>query len=128
MENYICIVDDDGPVRESLRMLLEREGFSVRCFSSSAMFLSQAKPDECECLLLDEVMPGLSGLQLLEILRARHNVPPTIIITGGSDSSLPKRARKAGALAVLHKPLIAAELLGWMKLAATKSVPSSLTH
>jgi FixJ family two-component response regulator len=117
----VSIVDDDGGVRESLRMLLERHGLTVRCYANAQIFLGQADLGESDCLLVDQIMPGLSGLALLETLRKRGIGIPAIFVTGDSDPLLPERAKKAGALAVLHKPVANSELLGWIELALVPS-------
>jgi FixJ family two-component response regulator len=64
-------------------------------------------------------MPDMSGIELIELLRSRKITTPAIIVTGGSDPLLPARAKKAGVMAVLHKPVAGLELLGWIDLAFT---------
>jgi len=122
-KRIVCVVDDDGGVRESLRMLLERHGLTVRCYANAQILLGQQNLKECGCLLIDQLMPGLSGLGLLEALRNRGVDIPAIFVTGDSDPLLPQRARKAGAMAVLHKPIANAELLGWIELAFARFRP-----
>jgi FixJ family two-component response regulator len=100
----ICIVDDDGAVRESLQLLFERQGWTVFCYPSAEIFLSRIHRVDCACLILDQLLPGLTGLKLLEMLRGRGLVVPTVMLTGDSDPALPRKAREAGALSVLHKP------------------------
>ncbi|HWA88781.1 MAG TPA: response regulator [Rhizomicrobium sp.] len=116
-QRIVCVVDDDGGVRESLRMLLERHGLTVRCYANAQIFLGQENLAECGCVLIDQLMPGMNGVALLEALRSRRVQAPAIFITGDSDPQLPGRARRAGAMAVLHKPIVNAELLGWIELA-----------
>lgn len=104
-------------------MLLERHGLTVRCYANAQILLGQQNLKECGCLLIDQLMPGLSGLDLLNVLRSRGLDIPAIFVTGDSDPLLPDRARKAGAMAVLHKPVVNAELLGWVELALARSRP-----
>ncbi len=122
-KRIVSIVDDDGGVRESLRMLLERHDLTVRCYANAQIFLGQADLRECDCLLVDQLMPGLTGLGLLGALRSRSVRIPAILVTGDSDPLLPERARKAGAMAVLHKPVANAELMGWVGLALARPTP-----
>jgi two-component system response regulator FixJ len=110
-------VDDDGPVREALRMLLSRQGMQVACYASAEIFLSQAKLADVGCLVLDQKMPRTSGLVLLEQLRARGLTVPVIMMTGDSDPTLARRAEKAGALVLLHKPFDNENLLAWIRRA-----------
>jgi FixJ family two-component response regulator len=56
-------------------------------------------------MLLDLHMPGMSGLELLDILRARGSKLPIIAMTGRSDSGLKERVVRAGAMALLDKPV-----------------------
>jgi len=113
----ICIVDDDGAVRESLRVLLERQGWKVFCYPNAEIFLSRASLGDCGCLVLDQVLPGLTGLQVLQILREKRLLIPTIVLTGDSDPLLPVKATIAGALAVLDKPVPSGVLLAEIRQA-----------
>jgi len=117
----ICIVDDDSAVRESLRMMLERAGHAVRCFASGPIFLSQGDVSQCGCLVLNQTMPEMTGLALLELLKARGTPCPTILMTGGNAEELAAKAVCLGAMAVLEKPLGAKELLPWIERAMAAS-------
>ncbi len=107
----VWVVDDDEAVRDSMRVLLESHGLTVRDFASARAFLADQAPAE-GCLLLDLHMPEMSGLELLEKLRSEHVRIPTIIMTGRSDAGLRARAQRAGAVAFLDKPVDEDELLG----------------
>jgi len=85
-------------------MLLERQGWTVSCYPRAENFLSDVHRIGCNCLILDQLLPGLTGLKLLEMLSGRGLKLPTVVLTGDCDPTLPRRAREAGALAVLHKP------------------------
>jgi FixJ family two-component response regulator len=112
MERLIHIVDDDAAVRDSLRALLESSGMSVRDYDSAHDFLERGATSPDGCVLLDVHMPGMSGLELLDILRSRRFGLPVIVITGRSDSALRVRATEAGACAVFDKPVDEDDLLG----------------
>jgi FixJ family two-component response regulator len=114
--SLILVVEDDDDVRNSIRMLLEAEGYRVREFASAEVFLAATDGREADCLLLDFQMSGLSGLDLLEALRAQGVTVPAIIIT--ADTNPPKeRCARAGVLAVLRKPHAVADMLGWIEKA-----------
>ena len=77
----------------------------VADFPSAGDFLARDADDSFGCLLLDLHMPGMSGIELLERLQEQGARLPTIVITGRSDSILRERALRAGALALLDKPV-----------------------
>ncbi len=107
----ICIVDDDDAVRDSLKVLLESHGMQVRDFASPADFLRGNAARECRCLVLDLHMPAMSGLELLETLRASAVNVPTVMVTGNADPNLALRLKDAGLSALLIKPVADGELL-----------------
>ena len=113
----VGIVEDDAAIRDSLRILLGARGIKPRCFASAAEFLASGEIDSLGALLIDQHMPGIDGVELLEVLRNRNVLTPAIMMTGGTDPNLENRAKKAGALTLLHKPLIGDELKGWLHLA-----------
>lgn len=78
---HICVLEDDDAVRESLGWMLERNGFSVRAFSSPNDFLLSPELDQYDCLIVDVGLPGLSGFELVELLRRRAYSKPAILIS-----------------------------------------------
>ena len=70
-KHIILIVDDDEAVRESLRNMMESEGFDVRAFSNGHDLLSEASLPAIGCLVVDYHMPAMNGLELVSSLRAR---------------------------------------------------------
>ncbi|EWY42688.1 chemotaxis protein CheY [Skermanella stibiiresistens SB22] len=107
----IFIVDDDDQVRDSLRNVLERSGYSVEDYPSSEDFLEAYHPGRPGCILIDAYLPGMKGLDLLRRLMGRGDRLPAIMITGGSDVPLVVEAMKAGASDFIGKPVGPAELL-----------------
>ncbi len=113
-QKIIYLVDDDEAVRDSARMLLEAHGMTVRDFDSAATLLEKTRGEGADCLLLDLHMPGLNGIELLELLRKRGILVPAIILTGRHDPLLNERITKAGVVAVMHKPVDSVALLDWI--------------
>ncbi|MBL6750504.1 MAG: response regulator [Nevskia sp.] len=110
-EALIGIVDDDDAVRAATGMLVASFGWRARTFGSATAFLDELAPgDAPDCLLLDLNMPGMNGAELLRVLEARGSTLPVIVITGNSESALAEIARRAGARAVLDKPVCDDEL------------------
>ena len=105
-------------MRDSLRLLLECEGFEAREFASCREFLGAARGDGDDCLIVDLHMPEMSGIELLEGMRWRGDMLPVILITGHLDAMIQERARVADALVVVEKPYKAAEILDLVRRAA----------
>jgi two-component system response regulator FixJ len=101
----VYVVDDDEAVRDSTRMVLQSYGMNVRTFSSGTAFLSEVADIPFGCVLLDQHMPEMNGIELLETMRARGMTMPVIMITAKSGGSLKERALRAGASALLDKPV-----------------------
>ncbi|GEC96152.1 DNA-binding response regulator [Zoogloea ramigera] len=110
-EQIIYLVDDDEALRDSLVWLLESQGFKVEAFASAEAFLRVWRPEFNGCLLLDVRMPGMSGLELHERLRAHYCTLPVIFITGHGDVPMAVAALKKGAVDFIEKPFNDAELL-----------------
>jgi two-component system response regulator FixJ len=111
----IFIVDDDDATRDSLRLLVECEGFAVRDFASGRAFLDAARPADGDCLVLDVNMPETNGFEVLEELRRRGDRVPVIVITAWSDPATRSRALACGTIALLEKPHRADELLALIR-------------
>lgn len=110
-DRLIYVVDDDEAVRDSLSMLLEARGHTVRSFASAREFLAAASSLRPGCLITDIRMPEMDGLQLQQRLIERALPFPLIVITGHGDVSLAVRAMKAGALDFIEKPFAAEAIL-----------------
>jgi FixJ family two-component response regulator len=115
----IDIIDDDDAVRDSTRALLESYGYEVRDHASAELFLrdNESKPD---CLLVDQHMPGMTGLDLLEHLRSRGDQTPALMMTGRSDPSLEPRASRIG-VKLLHKPVPEDQIVHWIEQSRPQS-------
>ncbi|HTV60607.1 MAG TPA: response regulator [Verrucomicrobiae bacterium] len=100
----VVVIDDDESVRESLPDLLKEFGFSVLAFATADQFLASGSIDQTTCLVLDIVMPGMSGLELQKELKSRGYKIPIIFITAQKDESVRKRALEQGAADILLKP------------------------
>jgi FixJ family two-component response regulator len=109
----VNIIDDDDAVRDSTRALLESYGYEVRDHASAESFLNDNghKP---QCLLVDQHMPGMTGLDMLEHLRAKGDKTPALMMTGRSDPTLEPRATRIG-VKLLHKPVPEDLLISWIE-------------
>ncbi len=105
----VFVVDDDAVVLEAMRDLLQEHGYAVEIFADGEEFLRARRSDGC--LLVDARLPGMTGLELIERLRAENFTLPTVMITGDGDIALAVEAMKAGASDFIQKPVGHVELL-----------------
>lgn len=110
-KSTIYILDDDDEVRSSLVALLESEGFAAVSFAKTDDFLTSCGVSAPDCAVIDLRMPGVSGLELLAIMRQRQMATPVVVITGHGDVSTAVQSMKLGAIDVLQKPFAAEALL-----------------
>lgn len=108
---HVCVLEDDDAVRESLGWMLERNGYSVRSFSSPNDFLLSPELDQYDCLIVDVGLPGMSGLELVELLRRRAYSKPAILISSITQPRLDARLHTFAATELLAKPIEPAALL-----------------
>jgi len=104
MRPLVSVVDDDESVRESLPDLLRQLGFVVHAFSSAEEFLASDCVDETRCLILDIVMPGMSGPDLQRELARRRQEIPIVFITAHEEEAVRPRLLGHGAVECLFKP------------------------
>jgi len=112
---HVCVLEDDDAVRESLGWMLERNGYSVRAFSTPNDFLLSAELDQYDCLIVDAGLPGLSGLELIELLRKRAYSKPAILISSMNPPRLDERLAMSTTTELLAKPIEPAALLSALR-------------
>lgn len=101
----IAIVDDDVPVLKALKRLLSGRGHETTIYGSAREFLAALTESRPDCLILDLQMPDISGLEVLQQLKRRGILLPTIMITAHGGKEIAERCVAAGAIALLPKPL-----------------------
>ncbi len=107
----VAIVDDDDGLLEATSDFLQSMGYKAVPFSSGADFLASGLLDHVSVLLTDVNMPGMSGLELQEIVRLRRPSVAIVMMTALQDENIRRKAMANGALAVLHKPVLADALI-----------------
>jgi FixJ family two-component response regulator len=116
----VLVVDDDPSVRKGLTRLLAAAGYAVEAFAAAREFLARPPhPGPC-CLVLDVRMPGLTGIQLQELLAATGRRMSIVFVTGHVDVPTSVKAMKAGAVDLLTKPVDARDLLAAIQRAVTR--------
>ena len=111
IDAIVFVIDDDAPIRESLKNLIRSVGLRVETFASAQEFLRSKLTDVPGCLVLDVRLPGLSGLDLQKRMTDAGIEIPIIFITGHGDIPMTVRAMKAGAVEFLTKPFRDQDLL-----------------
>jgi FixJ family two-component response regulator len=117
----VFVVDDDPDVLISLRFLLETEGFAVRTFADGAALLEACRPAPDDCLVIDYVMPGMDGLELVGRLRERKITAPIVLVTAYPSASLSARAAASGVRHVVPKPHFEENLIAHVEAAMRES-------
>ncbi len=108
---HAFVIDDDEIVRNGLGRLLRAIGVTSSGFASAEAFLEQFRGDQPGCLIVDIRMPGMSGLDLLEVLQQqRSSAMPAIVITGHTDEGSLKRLARLRTVGLLEKPFSLAQL------------------
>jgi two-component system response regulator FixJ len=120
----VYVVDDDGGVRSSIRVLMKSVGLPATQFASAQEFLSAYRAAQPGCLVLDIRMPGMSGLELQEELNRRGAVIPVIFITGHGDVPMAVEAMRHGAFEFLEKPFRDQDLLDRIQQALARDEES----
>ena len=107
-DRIVHIVDDDEAVRQSLAFLLGSAGLTVRLYDSASAFLAGLSAVKSGCLVTDMRMPDMTGIELLQRLRAKNIKLPVIVITGHGDIPLAVEAMKSGALDFIERAILRA--------------------
>jgi two-component system response regulator FixJ len=107
----ICIIDDDEWVADSLKVLLETFGFDVLSYRSGCEFLADGRRYGAACLVIDQHMPSMDGLNVVGHLQNEGIRVPTILISGRLDAKTRERAASLGITSVIEKPFAAGRLL-----------------
>jgi len=113
----IYVVDDDEAVRDSLKLLLESYGMAVEDYASTEEFVRGHAPGRTACVILDQHLPGTSGLDFLAAQDGALAELPVIMITGRGDLAIRARAEQLGVRAFLDKPVTEGPLLASIRQA-----------
>jgi two-component system, NtrC family, nitrogen regulation response regulator NtrX len=104
LKQKVLLVDDEPGIRRALREILEFEGYEISEAEDSNQALQVLSDSGTDLLLLDVKMEGLSGLELLEILREKNVDYPIIMLTGHGNIDTAIQATRLGAFDFLEKP------------------------
>lgn len=122
MRKHILVVDDDAALLRLLEMRLKNAGHTVNTAETGWDGLSKLGQGDYDVVLLDYMMPGITGITVLQHIQARYPSMPVIMMTGGKTSQVAAQALARGALACLVKPVNPVEveqaLQCWIETAA----------
>lgn len=122
----VLVIDDEKGLRELLSRALSRNGFRVLAAEDGKKGVEAARRDSPDAVVSDVMMPGLDGLQVLEILKKELPATQFILATGFPSAAGAKRAAELGAFAYLAKPYDLHALLALLNQAlALKTSPRS---
>ena len=105
MPQRVLVVDDEAAIRDTLRMVLEYEGYEVATAGDGRSALDTLEESPVSAVLLDIKMPGLDGLETLDRIVARETAPPVLMISGHGDIATAVECTRRGAVDFLEKPL-----------------------
>lgn len=102
----VGVIDPDPVARNGLRTLLHGMGVDVATFDSAESYLLNANGRQLSCLIVDLLLPGMSGLELLRRLRSAGNDVPVILLADESDVPTAVAAMREGATDFIEKPYV----------------------
>jgi len=105
MTSRIMIVDDEQPIRDSLRGMFEDEGYLVVCAASGEEAMARLRKQAVDCVLLDIWMPGIDGLETLSRIQQQDPGLPVIMMSGHATIDTAVKATRQGAFDFVEKPL-----------------------
>lgn len=109
VQNTIILVDDDAALRGSLEFILGIEGYTVRAYARGRELLDDTNLPDKGCMVIDQRLPDIEGLRLIDALRARSVKLPAILVTTNPTRALRRRAEQAN-VTIVEKPLLTGTL------------------
>ena len=118
MKKTITIVEDEPFIIEALSFILEKEGFMVKSISDGAKAIEFIKDTEPDLVILDIMLPNVSGMKILEDIRSTKSISelPVLMLTAKGQKKDRRAAEGAGVNKFMTKPFDNAELIQQVKL------------
>jgi|SRR5271166_1184943 len=124
----ISIIDDDESVRKAVKGLVRSLGFHADSFSSAETFLRSDRLHDTACVITDIQMPGMSGVELQNVLVAQHHPAPMIFMTAFPEERIRRHVLNAGAVGFLVKPFSDECLIECLETAQRSRSDGSAPH
>jgi two-component system, LuxR family, response regulator FixJ len=119
----IGVIDDDVRMLESIGEWLAATGYEAHLFETAEALLRDEACESVACVIADVGLPGISGIELISLLKARSRIIPVILITGRDTSELERTCQEAGAFALRAKPFDPNEMIGLLRRATSLECP-----
>jgi FixJ family two-component response regulator len=123
----VAVVDDEELLRSTLATVLSSSGQIVSIYKSGAEFLDAWTASDPECVFLDVRMPGLDGIEVLEIFRRSNATTPVVMMSGFADVNMAVKAMQSGASDFIEKPFKPKDILDTLAKVLGKSPDIGLT-
>lgn len=117
----VAVIDDDDGMRQALQRLLSAAGFGSAGYTSAEEYLREQIDADADCIVCDQNLPQMTGLELLDAMNTDRSSIPLILITAFDRPGLGKRAADSGASAFFIKPFSGVALLDAVKAAIALS-------
>ena len=113
-ERSVLLVDADPAVRDSLKTLMDLNGFAVRSFSTGAAFLRAVDDSHIHCVICEADLPDTSGIRIYQHLQQLDADLPFALLVSGINSTVVRSARSVGISQIFQKPLVYRRLLNFV--------------
>jgi DNA-binding response OmpR family regulator len=113
----ILVIDDDLGTRETFNWVLTAYGFRVTAVGSGARAVTVAKSGHFDLMVVDQVLPEISGIEVIRSLRSEGSDVPFVLVSAFLTRFIEDEARRLGAISVLEKPLTAEDLIAHVRAA-----------
>lgn len=117
----VLVADDDSGVRSVCRVILQSAGFDVDLVADGYAARRALEAERYDLLLTDNHMPGLSGLELIDELRAAHADLPVILMSGNTEAGELAEQTANGLAAFLPKPFAVHDLINTVQKACARA-------
>ncbi|MDB5631987.1 MAG: signal transduction histidine kinase [Tardiphaga sp.] len=121
----LLYIDDDAALARLVERGLKRQGFSVEHCDNGEAGIARIKQGGIDVIALDQYMPGLDGLETLDLIQAIANAPPVVFVTASQDSKIAVTALKAGAVDYIVKDT-QGDFLPLLHVAATSALKQAM--
>lgn len=117
----ICVLEDNPDHGNVMRSVLEHDDWPITAYPSAEAFLEAEPSGGDECLIIDTNLPGMSGIALIENLRARGDTLPAILITSTGDIAMAVQAMRSGASDFIERPVSRRDLIASIERAVLRA-------